>query len=105
MFVNYESRPKVIKAMLWDGSVESTKEIVRYSEGKVIHKAQRHLDGHNNLYIATLEGEMEASIGDYIIQGLEGEFYPCKPDIFHKSYALVTEQKRLTGFENMEWNL
>lgn len=41
--------------------------------------------------IPTLEGTMEASIGDYIIKGVNGEFYPCKPDIFNKTYEKVTE--------------
>ena len=41
------------------------------------------------LPIKTLEGVMYASIGDYIIKGVNGEFYPCKPDIFHKTYELV----------------
>ena len=38
-----------------------------------------------------LEGDMEASIGDYIIKGVNGEFYPCKPNIFAKTYEEVTE--------------
>ena len=36
--------------------------------------------------IKTLEGDMVASIGDYIIKGIKGEFYPCKPDIFKQTY-------------------
>ena len=39
--------------------------------------------------IATLEGTMRAEIGDWIIQGVNGEIYPCKPDIFDKTYELV----------------
>ena len=39
------------------------------------------------LIIPTLEGNMTASIGDYIIKGVSGEFYPCKADIFHKTYS------------------
>lgn len=39
----------------------------------------------------TLEGDMKANIGDYIIKGVNGEFYPCKPDIFTKTYEEVTE--------------
>ena len=42
-------------------------------------------------YIPTLEGNMKANIGDYIIKGINGEFYPCKPDIFDKTYEEVTE--------------
>ena len=41
--------------------------------------------------IPTLEGNMKANIGDYIIKGINGEFYPCKPDIFDKTYEKVTE--------------
>ena len=39
--------------------------------------------------ISTLEGVMTATIGDWIIKGVQGEFYPCKPDIFEKTYELV----------------
>lgn len=44
----------------------------------------------NEYYIITLEGKMKVSKGDFIIKGLNGEFYPCKPDIFHKKYELIT---------------
>jgi hypothetical protein len=42
-----------------------------------------------NIKIPTLEGEMIASIGDYIIRGVQGEYYPCKPDIFEMTYEAV----------------
>jgi hypothetical protein len=41
------------------------------------------------LYIDTLEGRMKANIGDYIITGISGEKYPCKPDIFEKTYEFI----------------
>ena len=41
------------------------------------------------LVIKTLEGDMVASAGDFIIKGVKGEFYPCKPDIFEMTYELV----------------
>ena len=41
------------------------------------------------IVIKTLEGDMEASFGDFIIKGVNGEFYPCKPDIFEKTYEKV----------------
>lgn len=44
------------------------------------------------LEIETLEGTMHASIGDYIITGVNGEKYPCKPDIFEKTYEKVEEE-------------
>ena len=43
----------------------------------------------DSIFIATLEGVMIANKGDYIIKGVNGEFYPCKPDIFHKTYDAV----------------
>ena len=43
----------------------------------------------NEYYIKTLEGNMKISKGDYIIKGVQGEFYPCKPDIFEMTYELV----------------
>lgn len=43
----------------------------------------------DGLIIKTLEGNMKASIGDWIIKGVNGEFYPCKPDIFKKTYEEV----------------
>lgn len=42
-----------------------------------------------SLYVKTLEGNMKASFGDYIIKGVAGEFYPCKPDIFEKTYREI----------------
>jgi hypothetical protein len=45
--------------------------------------------GKDYMEILTLEGIMKASAGDYIIKGVSGEFYPCKPDIFEKTYELV----------------
>ena len=44
------------------------------------------------IHINTLEGRMKANLGDYIIKGVNGEFYPCKPDIFEKTYEKVEEE-------------
>lgn len=46
---------------------------------------------NNTMQIPTLEGLMSAQNGDYIIKGVNGEFYPCKPDIFEKTYELVRQ--------------
>jgi hypothetical protein len=48
------------------------------------------LSGHR-LMIPTLEGQMVADVGDWIIKGVKGEFYPCKPDIFEQTYERVEE--------------
>lgn len=49
-------------------------------------------NGEPVMRIPTLEGEMTASLGDYIIKGISSEFYPCKPDIFLKTYEEVTNE-------------
>ena len=48
-----------------------------------------YFDENDSLRVKTLEGDMIASIGDYIIRGVNGELYPCKPDIFEKTYEAV----------------
>lgn len=52
-----------------------------------------------DMMIRTLEGDMRAEYGDYIIQGVQGEFYPCKPDIFEATYEDVVppEEHRLSS--------
>ena len=49
------------------------------------------LRGHDGADINTLEGVMHANLGDFIIKGVNGEIYPCKPDIFMKTYERVEE--------------
>lgn len=59
------------------------------------HRPSRgiYIDPANgNLLIRTLEGDMRATYGDYIIQGVAGEFYPCKPDIFDRTYKRTYEE-------------
>ena len=51
--------------------------------------AKQHREGI--LLIDTLEGEMKANAGDMIIKGVEGEFYPCKPNIFEKTYEIIED--------------
>lgn len=46
-------------------------------------------EGAGSILIETLEGTMRADIGDYIIRGIHGEIYPCKPDIFEKTYEKI----------------
>ena len=50
---------------------------------------------NRRIKIETLEGEMTGEVGDYLITGVAGEQYPCKPDIFAKTYELVTENDKL----------
>lgn len=82
------AKPVTKEAVLFDGSVKLSVFIAQWSDNKVLRAV-----ADNELEIVTLEGTMTASVGDYIIKGLRGEFYPCKPDVFHKTYNIVKETK------------
>jgi hypothetical protein len=84
----FRKKPVVIEAMLWDGDV------------RIGHPVAAWIRGHGGrltwtpetpqrLAIVTLEGNMTASPGDWIIRGVQGEFYPCKPDIFAATYEAM----------------
>lgn len=79
----YRKKPVVIDAFKWTGDVHQKEDpewiCKKIASGEVYFK-----DG--NLFIKTLEGEMIADYGDYIIKGIKGEVYPCKPDIFEIIY-------------------
>jgi DUF917 family protein len=79
MVKKYRKKPVVVEATQWTG--DNTAEIMKWVGGKAYFRG--------TLYIMTLEGDHRASVGDYIIKGIKGEFYPCKPDIFEKTYELV----------------
>lgn len=51
---------------------------------------ERCINGKAYCKIETLEGDMVATEGDFIIKGLRGEFYPCKPDVFNKKYEVIS---------------
>lgn len=82
MSKKYRKKPVVIEAIQWIGN--NLSEIDNFIGRTVDNK-------ETTLVIHTLEGEMYASLSDYIIKGVNGEFYPCKPDIFDKTYEEVTE--------------
>lgn len=74
----FRKKPVVIEAVQFDGTFASV-------EGLLIPSCSQDL-GSNTLEIETLEGVMTAQPGDWIIKGVKGEFYPCKPDIFAATY-------------------
>lgn len=82
----YRKKPVVIEAAIFSGELENAEQIIQWSNNEVSMSEDGILD---RLVIKTLEGEMTASVGDYIIRGVNGEFYPCKPDIFSKTYEEV----------------
>jgi hypothetical protein len=82
----YRKKPVVIEAVQWDGNLETLNVFPKEDTEPVKLR-------NGDLYIQTLEGEMKASIGDFIIKGVQGEFYPCKPDIFEKTYEKVAQEE------------
>lgn len=87
----YRKKPVVIEAFQWKEKGDFIewfnlpKWIVdKYNDGTLIFL-------NDGVSIKTLEGEMKADINDYIIKGIQGELYPCKPDIFDQTYEEVIE--------------
>lgn len=79
--MRYRKKPVVIEALQFTGS--NAKECLEFCP-----IAWMPTDIQPNLAIPTLEGQMICSAGDYIIRGVKGEFYPCKPDIFKQTYEI-----------------
>jgi len=88
----YKKRPVEIEAMHYDGNRASQHAVLAWileNDGDGYIESGYEVQGPDILKIKTLEGDMAAMPGDYIIRGVEGEFYPCKPGIFHATYEEV----------------
>lgn len=85
--MKYRKKPVVIEAIQFINDIESVESIKNFMGDDFLIDASD--PEHLVIRIATLEGIMIAGVGDYIIKGVNGEFYPCKPDIFEKTYELV----------------
>lgn len=79
----YRKKPVEIEAVRWNGS--NISEVKRFMNNAVMAFNEQNL----KISIKTLEGVITASPYDYIIKGVKGEFYPCKPDIFEETYEEV----------------
>ena len=79
MIKKYRKKPVVIEAVHF---CNNTADCIEFIGDKCFQSG-------NCIIIQTLEGEMVAGHGDYIIKGIQGEFYPCKPDIFEETYEEV----------------
>lgn len=77
MIKNYKKKPVIIQALEWSGS--------NYEEIDNFLGSNYEFSG-TTLIIHTLEGDMSAKKGDYIIKGVRGEFYPCEKSIFEETY-------------------
>lgn len=85
----YRKRPVVIDALRWDGT--NWNEVCDFlGVPENGHGDQENLGGGRMpVVIHTLEGDMRAEVGDWIVRGVKGEFYPCKPGIFDATYEPV----------------
>lgn len=92
----FRKKPVVVEAVRWTGS--NLEEIRNFVGSDLIEECVELFDIKRTLKemlvdiaIDTLEGTMRVDYGDYIIKGVQGEFYPCKPDIFEQTYEEVIE--------------
>ena len=90
----YTKKPVTIDAIRWTG--KNLREVIAFTDGppdtRTSHAGMAwdtyvDLVERDGLKIFTLEGKMSAAIGDWIIKGVQGEHYPCKPDIFEATYS------------------
>lgn len=92
--MKYRKKPLVIEAFRLGLERIPNWFQLEFEKGNITQKNENPDDEYGNITycyceIKTLEGTMKADLGDYIIQGVNGEIYPCKPDIFEKTYEKV----------------
>ena len=97
----YRKKPVIIEAVQFNGlNPTEIKDFVgEYCEVEIYDNEVTPPVAH--IIIHTLEGDMKVSNGDYVIKGVKGEFYPCKPDIFEQTYESAEIQKEL---EEAAWD-
>ena len=84
--MKYRKKPVVIEAVQWQGESNLDEALAFVGQQR-----EPGVKGYGAIIIPTLEGDMSALPGDWIIRGVQGEHYPCKPDIFAATYERVTE--------------
>ena len=86
--MQYRKRPVEIEAIQFKR--DCFEDVKEFTEGNATNfRTEKCINGKSYCEIKTLEGTMTATEGDYIIKGVHGEFYLCKPDIFEKTYERV----------------
>ena len=91
----FRKKPVEIQAMQFTGllTIDAAYALAEWCGGTFSYDpnpGQEHKTYYWSIAIPTLEGSMTASLGDWIIRGVQGEFYPCKPDIFTQTYEQVS---------------
>ena len=98
--MKFRKKPVVIEAVQWTGA--NLFDVISFTDGPpdtrgdhagMMWDNYRDLVDREGLKIFTLEGTMLATPGDWIIRGVKGELYPCKPDIFEATYERVETEK------------
>lgn len=85
MVAKFRKKPVEIEAVRWNGSnLNEVRAFMRNTGGKLVGRSIR---------VDTLEGSIYAAEGDWIIKGIKGEFYPCKPDVFAATYDPCSEKE------------
>lgn len=84
MVKKYKMRPISLQAIQW--TCENNVDVLKFGENKIGLIA---VDTYSALCIATDEGDVYASVGDYIVRGVQGEFYAYKPDVFEQMFEEV----------------
>jgi hypothetical protein len=89
--MRYRKKPVVIEAFQYDGDLKRSdgKYYVPQWAVEAFEKGVMFYKSPSELYIKTLEGELHVSVGDFIILGTNGEMYPCKPEVFEKTYEVA----------------
>lgn len=98
--MRYRKKPVVIEAVQFVYTGEGIRRLTEFC-GDAIGRIskERHPDAKGEMEICTLEDGVHLTVkhiateGDWIIKGVQGEFYPCKPDIFEQTYEEVTDEK------------
>lgn len=88
----FHKKPIVIEARQFDGSRKAIEDIVAWAGGRFQFREKPTEDRRAlipQIVIPTLEGDSIASVGDWVVCGVNGEFYPCKDEIFRKTYEPV----------------
>jgi hypothetical protein len=90
--MKYIKKPVAVEAVQFNGASTHAAHILRWvTGGEAPKEGLIHTRDIVNFEICTLEGVMTVRPGDFVIKGVKGEFYPCKPDIFKETY--YTEQE------------
>ena len=106
MVRKYRKKPVTIEAIQWNR--DNLKDVVDFVGENNSRSLPIPEDFLGQMQIRTLEGIITASLGDFIIKGIQGEFYPCKPDIFAATYEpvpdlLTTREILMEDISNASW--